>query len=251
MNIIFCEDYEEMSRKSAAIIASQMILKPDSVIGFATGATPIGLYKNLIQRHQDGEISFSEVKAFNLDEYVGVSKDVETSFASFMKRNLFDHVNIKPENTDIPDGAAKDLDAECRRYTEALDLLPDGIDYQILGIGANGHIGFNEPEDHFPLDTHVIALTESSIEGQKPFFDDYSKIPTKGLTMGIRAIMDAKQILLVANGEGKAKILETALFGEVKPQVPASILQLHRNVTVVADRAALSVILEKHPECIL
>lgn len=251
MNIIFCEDYEEMSRKAAAIIASKIILKPDSVIGFATGATPIGLYKELIKRYEKGEISFADMRTFNLDEYLGEIKDLETSFYNFMQNNLFLHIDVKPENTDIPDGSAADIQAECERYTEALDLIPEGLDFQILGIGANGHIGFNEPDDYFPLDTHIVELTEETIEGQKPFFDDYNKIPKRAVTMGIRAIMNAKQLLLIASGDGKSKILEKALFGPVTPNIPASILQIHRCLTVVADRAALSQIIEKHPDAIL
>ncbi|MCL2539280.1 MAG: glucosamine-6-phosphate deaminase [Oscillospiraceae bacterium] len=251
MNIIFCEDYGELSRRAAAIVASQIILKPNSVIGFATGATPIGLYEELVSSYKKGEISFADIRAFNLDEYLGVSRQTPTSFYAFMQDNLFAHVDVKSENTDIPDGQAADIDAECARYTEALDMVSGGIDLQILGIGANGHIGFNEPDDHFELDTHVVELAESSIEGQKPFFDDHGKIPTKGVTMGIRAIIAAKQILLLASGEGKAGILREALFGPVKPQVPASILQLHDCVSVVADRAALGKILEKYPECVL
>ena len=251
MNIIYCEDYSEMSRKAAAVIASQMILRPKSVLGFATGLTPVGMYKNLVECYEREEISFSKIKAFTLDEYLGVEKQAKTSFFGFMQKHLFSQVDINPKNIDTPDGAAEDILAECDRYTEELDLISGGIDFQVLGIGVNGHIGFNEPDDHFPLDTHVISLTQESIDGQKPFFDDVSKIPTQGITMGIRSIMMAKQILLLASGEGKADILEKALFGPVMPQVPASMLQFHAGLTVVADCDALKVILKKHPGVII
>ena len=249
MTIIWCNNYEELSRKAAAIIASQIVIKPTSTIGFATGATPIGLYDNLVKKYQNDEISFAGVKAFNLDEYVTGSRDVEWSFVSFMYNHLFAHVDIPEGNTDIPNGVATDLEAECARYSEALDAVEGGLDYQILGIGANGHVGFVEPNSFYPLDTHVVDLKESSIIGQRPFFEDWSKIPTRALTVGIRPIMHAKQCLLIASGEGKSEILEKALFGPVTPMVPASILQLHQGLTVVADKEALAHILEKHPGC--
>ena len=248
MTIIWCSDYEELSRKSAAIIASQITIKPDSAIGFATGSTPIGLYENLVKKYQNDEISFAGVKAFNLDEYVGGDLSVEWSFASFMQKHLFSHVDIPTKNTDIPNGSAKDLDSECQRYTEALDEIEGGLDCQILGIGTNGHIGFIEPNDHFPINTHAVDLAESSIAGQRPFFNDWSKIPTRALTVGIRPIMHANQLLLLAFGSEKSEILEKALFGSLTPRVPASILQLHRKLTVVADKDALYDVLTKHPE---
>ena len=248
MTLIFCSDYEEMSRKAASIIAAQIMLKPDSTIGFATGATPIGLYENLVKKFTNNEISFSAVKAFNLDEYVGGNIDNEWSFASFMQKHLFSRVDILPENADIPDGTKKDLNVECMRYDAALEQISGGLDFQILGIGANGHIGFNEPGDSFPMNTHVVDLAQSSIDGQKPFFSDWSKIPTQGVTMGIKSIMFSKQILLVVSGKGKSSILEKSLFGPVTPKVPASILQLHKSVTVIADSEAFADIISKHPD---
>jgi len=249
MTIVWCNDYEELSRKAAAIIASQIIIKPDSTIGFATGSSPIGLYANLVKKYQNGEISFANVKAFNLDEYVTGSREVDWSFASFMYKHLFSQVDIPEKNTDIPNGVAEDLEAECERYSEALAAVEGGLDYQILGIGANGHVGFVEPNTFYPLDTHVVDLEESSIVGQRPFFEDWSKIPTRALTVGVRPIMHSKQLLLIASGSGKSEILEKALFGEVTPNVPASLLQLHKGLTVVADKEALADILEKHPGC--
>lgn len=251
MTIVWCSNYEELSRKAAAIIASQIVIKPNSTIGFATGSTPIGLYENLVKKYQNDEISFANVKAFNLDEYVGGSREFPWSFVSFMHNHLFSKVDIPEGNADIPNGIATDLEAECVRYSEALSAVEGGLDYQILGIGANGHVGFVEPNDFYPMDTHVVDLKESSIEGQRPFFTDWSKIPTRALTVGIRPIMHAKQLLLIASGKGKSEILEKALFGPVTPMVPASILQLHKGLTVVADNDALTDILAKNPECSL
>ncbi|MCL1829933.1 MAG: glucosamine-6-phosphate deaminase [Oscillospiraceae bacterium] len=251
MTIVWCSNYEELSRKAAAIIASQIIIKPTSTIGFATGSTPIGLYANLVKKYQNKEISFANVKAFNLDEYITGSREVGWSFSSFMQTHLFSHVDIPEENTDIPNGVAEDLEVECARYSEALSEVPGGLDYQILGIGTNGHIGFVEPNEFYPLDTHIVDLAESSIIGQRPFFEDWSKIPTRALTVGIRPIMHAKQLLLIASGPEKSEILQKALFGVVTSKVPASILQLHKNLTVVADKEALADILANNPECSL
>lgn len=251
MNIIYCEDYDELSRKSAAVISSQLMLKPDSVLGLATGDTPVGCYAHLVEANKNGEISFSDVRTFNLDEYVGASRKDEQSFGHFMEVHLFDKVDLKPENINLLDGSAEDIEKECARYTEDLAFLPDGIDSQILGIGKNGHIGFNEPADYFPLNTHVVDLTEKTIEAQRAYYGPGAAIPTQGVTMGIQPIMAAKQVILLASGESKAEILEKALFGPVKPEVPASILQFHNCLTVIADRAALAQILERHPETVL
>lgn len=242
MKIYVADDYQGMSRKAAAIIASHVTLKPDCVLGLATGSTPIGMYQELIAGHQRGDLDFSQVKSVNLDEYVGLSPDHDQSYRYFMNTNLFDHVNIDKANTNVPNGLAADPEAECQRYNQVIRDM-GGIDIQVLGMGHNGHIGFNEPADHFPLETHVVELTDSTIDANARFFADRNEVPRKAMTMGIRSIMQARQILVVVNGEGKADIVKKAFFGPVTPQVPASILQLHPDVILVGDKAALSKIL--------
>ena len=248
MNIIFCEDYEEMSRKAAAIIASQIILKPDSVLGLATGSTPIGLCEELVRRCDLGEISFSRIQTYNLDEYIGLAPTHEQSYAYFMNHYLLGKVDIDMSNTHLLFGLAKDIDQECQNYTSKLSSIVGGMDFQLLGMGHNGHIGFNEPDNKFILDTHCIELTDETIEANSRFFGDRDLVPRKAMTMGIRPIMNAKQILFIVNGSNKAEMLERALFGDVTPKVPASILQMHRSLTVVADREALRVVQQLHPE---
>ncbi len=242
MKIYVADDYQGMSRKAAAIIASHVTLKPDCVLGLATGSTPIGMYQELIAGHQRGDLDFSQVKSVNLDEYVGLAPDHDQSYRYFMNTNLFDHVNIDKANTNVPNGLAADPEAECQRYNQVIRDM-GGIDIQVLGMGHNGHIGFNEPADHFPLETHVVELTDSTIDANARFFADRNEVPRKAMTMGIRSIMQARQILVVVNGEGKADIVKKAFFGPVTPQVPASILQLHPDVILVGDKAALSKIL--------
>lgn len=251
MNLIYCEDYAELSRKAASVVASQLILNPSSVLGLATGNTPIGCYAQLVEAVLNGDISFSEARTFNLDEYVGASREDEQSFGHFMDTHLFSKVDLNPENINLLDGRAKDIGQECLRYDEKLGFVQCGIDCQILGVGRNGHIGFNEPDDHFPLNTHIVDLEEGTIEAQRAYYAPGAVIPTQGITMGMRPIMGAKQVILLASGESKAAILEEALFGLVKPEIPASILRFHGNLTVIADRAALSVIIEKHPSVVL
>lgn len=248
MNIIFCEDYEEMSRKAAAVIASQIILKPDSTLGLATGSTPIGLYDELVKKYNLGEISFSRIHTYNLDEYIGLAPTHEQSYAYFMNHHLLGKVDINMSNTHLPFGFAKDIEQECRNYTSKLASVSGGLDFQILGMGHNGHIGFNEPDSKFILDTHCIELTKETIEANSRFFGHIDLVPRSAITMGIRPIMNSKQVLFIVNGSAKAEILEKALFGDVTPNVPASILQMHRSLTVVADREALSVVQQLHPE---
>jgi len=241
MKIITASDYQSMSRKAANIISAQVILNPNSVLGLATGSTPVGVYKQLIEWYKKDDIDFSKVHSVNLDEYVGLSPEHDQSYHYYMKDNFFSHVNIKPENTNVPNGLADDIDAECVRYDKLITNL-GGIDLQLLGIGNTGHIGFNEPNEDFDKMTHKVKLTQKTIDANARFFDSVDDVPKYAVTMGIKAIMQAKKILLVANGEGKADILYRSLFGPITPVVPASILQLHPNVTVVADAAALSVI---------
>ncbi len=239
MRIIKVRDYQDMSRKAANVLSAQIILKPDSVMGLATGSTPIGLYDKLVEWYGKGDLDFSRVKTVNLDEYVGLPADNDQSYRYFMNKNLFSRVNIDPKNVNIPDGTNKNAQAECDRYEQVIEEL-GGIDLQLLGIGNNGHIGFNEPEDCFQMKTHIVNLTDSTIEANKRFFADKSMVPRQAYTMGIGTIMKAKKIVMVANGEGKSQIIKQAFSGEITPRVPASVLQLHPDFTLIADEAALS-----------
>ena len=241
MRIIKAKDYADMSRKAANIIAAQVILKPDCVLGLATGSTPIGTYKELIKGYENGDLDFSLVKTANLDEYRGLEKSNDQSYDYFMKANLFNHININFDNLNIPNGENPDADAECKRYEEVVKAL-GGQDLQLLGMGHNGHIGFNEPADEFVKETHCVDLQESTIQANKRFFEKVEDVPTQAYTMGIGTIMRAKKILLVASGKDKAEIVKKAFFGPVVPQVPASILQMHQDVTIVVDEAAASLL---------
>ncbi len=239
MRIYATEDYKEMSRKAANIISAQVILKPDAVLGLATGSSPEGVYAQLIEWYNKKDLDFSEIRTVNLDEYKGLSGDDPQSYAYFMHSHFFDHVNIKEENINIPNGLQEDEKVECQRYNAVIESL-GGVDMQLLGIGRNGHIGFNEPSSSFDKETHCIELTEDTINANSRFFDDISQVPRYAYSMGIKTIMYAKSILLVASGESKAEALYKALYGPITPEVPGSILQLHDNVYVVADKAALS-----------
>ena len=232
MRIIKCENYAEVSRKAANIIAAQVIHKPNAVLGLATGSTPIGAYKLLIEQYNNGDLDFSEVTTVNLDEYVGLPAENDQSYRYFMNDNLFNHINIRKDHTFVPNGLAKDVNAECAEYEKRIEEL-GGIDLQLLGIGGNGHVGFNEPSDAFDTVTHVVELKASTREANARFFASIDEVPTHALTMGLKGIMGAKKVLLVANGPQKAEIVEKAFFGPVTPEVPASILQLHPDVTVI------------------
>lgn len=239
MRIYEAKDYQEMSRKAANILAAQVILKPDCVLGLATGSSPIGTYDQLVAGYEKGDLDFSEVKTVNLDEYIGLNHENDQSYYYFMHSHLFDRINIDPANTNVPDGMAEDIDAECERYEELIRSL-GGVDIQLLGIGRNGHIGFNEPADSFDKMTHCVDLTESTIEANKRFFASADEVPRQAVSMGSGTIMKAKKILLIACGEDKADAVAKSFFGPVTPEVPASILQLHSDVVVIADTAALS-----------
>ncbi|MCI6593790.1 MAG: glucosamine-6-phosphate deaminase [Firmicutes bacterium] len=239
MRIYKGKDYADMSRKAANIISAQVIMKPDCVLGLATGSTPIGLYQQLVEWYEKGDLDFSEVRTVNLDEYKGLSRENDQSYYYFMHHNLFDHVNLPAENSHLPNGMEPDSDKECRRYSELIRSM-GGVDLQLLGIGHNGHIGFNEPGDAFDNDVHCVDLTQSTIEANKRFFASADDVPKQAYTMGIKTIMQAKKILIVASGEDKADIVRDAFFGPITPKVPASVLQLHNDVTLVADEAALS-----------
>lgn len=239
MKLYRAKDYNDMSRKAANIISAQVIMKPDCVLGLATGSSPIGTYKQLIEWYNQGDLDFSEVRTANLDEYKGLTKDNDQSYYYFMHENLFKHVNIKEENTSIPDGTKQVAAEECARYEQVVRDL-GGVDLQLLGLGHNGHIGFNEPADEYPKETHIVDLQESTIEANKRFFASIDDVPRQAYTMGIGTIMSAKKILLIVSGEDKAAILREVICGPVTPRVPASILQMHPDVTIVADEAALS-----------
>lgn len=239
MRIYKAKDYEDMSRKAANIISAQVIMKPDCVLGLATGSTPIGLYKQLVEWFEKGDLDFSKVQTVNLDEYKGLNRENDQSYYYFMHDNLFDHINIPEENTHLPNGMEMDSEKECARYTKLIQSM-GGVDLQLLGIGHNGHIGFNEPSESFDKEVHCVNLTQSTIEANKRFFASADDVPKQAYTMGIKTIMQAKKILIVANGEGKADIVRDAFFGPITPQIPASVLQLHNDVTLVADEAALS-----------
>lgn len=239
MKIYRSEDYYAMSRKAANIISAQIIMKPDCTLGLATGSTPIGAYKQLVEWYKKGDLDFSEVTTVNLDEYRGLTRDNEQSYYYFMHKNLFDHVNIDVANTFIPDGQEADSQKACEEYEKKIHAL-GGVDLQLLGLGHNGHIGFNEPADDFARVTHCVDLQESTIQANKRFFENEEDVPRQAYTMGIGTIMRAKKILMVVNGEDKAEAVKNAFLGPVTPQVPASILQMHPNVILVADEAALS-----------
>jgi len=225
-----------MSRQAANIISAQVILKPNCVLGLATGSTPIGTYKQLIEWYKKGDIDFSNTLSVNLDEYVGLDSNNDQSYRYFMENNFFKGINIKAQNTYVPCGIAKDLDKECKEYDENIKKL-GGIDLQLLGIGIDGHIGFNEPADSFEKNTHIVDLHESTIEANSRFFADIADVPKKAITMGMVSIMQAKRILLIANGKNKEDILNKALFGPITPKIPASILQLHPDITVIYSEA--------------
>ena len=240
MKIIRTKDYRDMSRKAANIISAQMILKDDSVLGLATGSTPIGTYDQLVDWYKKGDLDFSKITTVNLDEYKGLPKENDQSYWYFMNKNLFSRVNIRPDYHFLPDGTNLDSENECKRYEKLIDSL-GGIDLQLLGLGHNGHIGFNEPCDAFPQDVHVVDLTESTIEANKRFFASADDVPKQAYTMGVGTILRAKMILLVVSGKDKAEALDAVVNGPITPQVPGSVLRLHPNVIIVADEDALSV----------
>lgn len=232
MKFITVENYDKLSRMAANIIAAQVVSKPESILGLATGSSPLGTYKKLAEYCDSGDVDFSSVTSVNLDEYVGLTKDNDQSYRYFMDTNLFSHINIKPENTYVPDGCAKDLAQEGANYDALIEKL-GGIDIQLLGIGLDGHIGFNEPDEFFTKETHAVTLDPSTIEANSRFFASKDEVPKQAITMGMQSIMNAKKILLIANGKNKKEILQKSFYGPITPMVPASILQLHKDVTVI------------------
>jgi len=239
MQLIKAKDYDDMSRKAANIVSAQILMKPDSVLGLATGSSPIGLYNILAERYEKGDLDFSKIKTVNLDEYKGLGGDHPQSYRYFMNKYLFNRVNIPIKNTHVPNGLEEDSEKAIADYIKIIHSM-GGIDLQLLGIGNNGHIGFNEPGTPFELEVTCVNLTDDTIEANKRFFDKKEDVPKQAYTMGIKAIMHAKKILLVVSGEKKAKAIAKTIYGPVTPDVPASILQLHNDVTIVGDEAAFS-----------
>ncbi len=239
MIIYKAQDYKDMSRKAANILSAQVIMKPNCVLGLATGSSPLGAYKQLIEWYEKGDIDFSHVTSVNLDEYKGLDPNNEQSYRYFMNTNFFDHINIDKKKTFVPDGLEMDTEKAILKYNEIIRNT-GGVDLQLLGLGHNGHIGFNEPGEQFEKETHCVDLAQTTIEANRRFFDSEEDVPKQAYTMGIKSIMQAKKILLIVSGQDKAEILDKALNGPITPELPASILQLHNDVIVVADKAALS-----------
>ena len=241
MVIIKTKNYEEMSARAANIIAAQVTMKPNCILGLATGSTPIGTYAKLVEKFNAGGLDFAGVTSVNLDEYKGLTKENDQSYYYFMHDHLFSHINIDKRRTFLPDGTEPDAEKACNDYNDIIHSV-GGIDLQLLGLGHNGHIGFNEPADSFALETHCVDLTESTIKANQRFFASYDDVPKQAYTMGIKTILQAKKVVVVVSGADKAEAVYKSFFGPVTPQVPASILQLHPDCIVVADEAALSMV---------
>ncbi|MBE7085357.1 MAG: glucosamine-6-phosphate deaminase [Clostridiales bacterium] len=240
MNVIITENYEEMSKKAAEILIGIVKSNPNAILGLATGSSPIGTYKNMIKDHKENGTSYKNVKTVNLDEYVGLTKDHDQSYAYFMRTNLFDYIDIDQNNTNLPCGSAPDTQKECDRYNALLETMKQ--DVQVLGLGSNGHIGFNEPNTPFESVTHLVDLTENTIKDNSRLFASIDEVPRQALSMGIKNIMQAKSILMVVSGKNKAEAVKGMVKGEVTPALPASVLQLHPYVTIVCDKDAASLL---------
>ena len=241
MKVLVVKDYAEMSRVAADLFAEVIADKPDCVLGLATGDTPIGMYDNLIVKYREGKLDFSKTRSVNLDEYYPITPDNDQSYRYFMNEHLFNHVNIDKANTAVPDGTAKDVDASCKAYEAQIDAL-GGIDVQVLGIGRNGHIGFNEPDSELIPFTHLTALTPSTIEANARFFASEDEVPKHALTMGIQSVFKARKILLLVSGKNKAEAVKAMLTGNISTSCPASLLCLHPDVTLVCDEDAYSLV---------
>lgn len=239
MRIVRATDYQDMSRKAANVISAQVILKPDSVLGLATGTTPIGAYKQLAVWNHKGDCDFAEVSTYNLDEYRGLTHEDPQSYHYFMRENFFDHIDIDLNNTHVPDGANPNAEEACAEY-DRLVAKAGYPDLQLLGLGQNGHIGFNEPDECFSKGTHMVNLTESTIKANSRLFEREEDVPRQAYTMGVQTIMYARMILMIVSGENKAQAVHDMIYGPVTPACPASILQLHHHCIVIADEAALS-----------
>lgn len=237
MKIILVKDYEQMSAESARLIAAQMTVKPNCVLGLATGSTPEGTYAHLVKMYEERKIDFSKITSFNLDDYYGLPAENEQSYRYYMNKHLFSKVNIRPEHTHVPSGVAEDIHRSCALYDQAM-IDAGGVDLQLLGIGINGHIGFNEPDKHFTANTHLVNLDESTINANARFFDDPKDVPRQAVSMGIKNILQARKIVLLASGENKAEAIYQTACGPITPSLPASALQLHGDVTLIVDEAA-------------
>lgn len=237
MRIIIADDYEDMSKIAANIVRSQVVIKPDAVLGLATGSTPLGMYKKLVKLYENEEVDFSEITIFNLDEYCDLNKENPHSYYYYMKHNFIQYINVKTENTYIPNGTAKDAGEECRNY-EKLIKDKGGIDLQVLGIGVNGHIGFNEPNINFEADTHLVSLDELTIQSNSRFFDENDEVPATAISVGIKTILQSRTLVLLANGEKKADAIYKTVKGKICPEVPSSILQLHSNAILIIEKKA-------------
>ncbi len=239
---IFCEkDYQAASRRAANIISAMIISKPDCVLGLATGSSPVGAYEYLVKRYEAGDLDFSLVTSVNLDEYKGLSGDNGQSYRYFMDTHLFNYVNIRKDHTFVPDGLEPDSQKACEAYNQIIRSV-GGVDLQLLGLGHNGHIGFNEPGEEYPKNTHCVKLAESTIQANSRLFERIGDVPEYAYTMGVGTIFKAAKVLVAVSGGDKARIVREAFFGPVTPKVPASVLQPHRDVTVVGDEAALALI---------
>lgn len=240
MRVIICNNYEEISKKAADIVASQVILKPDCVLGLATGSTPIGLYDNLVEKNKAGEIDFSNVTTFNLDEYYPLAPDNDQSYRYFMNTHLFDRINIDKARTHVPNGLAENPEEEGKAYDEMI-AAHGGIDLQVLGIGQNGHIAFNEPDENLVAGTHLTGLTENTIEANSRFFESIDDVPRKALTMGMGSIMKARKIILLANGKSKSAVIKEMLNDNITTSVPATLLKCHPDVVIICDKEAAGI----------
>ncbi len=241
MRIISVANYNAVSFHVARLISAQVMVKPNALLGLATGSSPVGAYQQLIADCREELLDFSKIRTVNLDEYVGLSPDHPQSYRYFMNENLFNHINIDIKNTRTPDGLAKNLVEECETYSQRIVDM-GGIDLQLLGVGSNGHIGFNEPDQFFTCGTQVANLAQSTLEDNKRFFDSIDQVPKQAISMGIREIMQARSVVMIASGSNKANAVKEAFYGKITPQCPASILQLHPNFTLVADVDAMSLV---------
>lgn len=239
MEVIIKNSYEEVSAAAAQYLLNTVKNKPTAVLGLPTGSSPIGMYKIVVDEYKNNKVSFENVTTFNLDEYMGLDRNNDQSYYYFMNENLYSHVNLKPENINIPDGTAKDINQESVRYENKLKA-EGPMDIMFLGIGNNGHIGFNEPGDYFEPFTHQVELTQDTIEANARFFEKTEDVPTKAVTMGVKSISSAKKIVLIATGAAKADAIAKTVKGKITPQVPASILQMHDDVTIIIDKEAAS-----------
>jgi len=239
MQVHVLKNYREFSKKAAYFVASQVILKPDAVLGLATGSTPLGMYSNLVEMYCKGDVDFSRVRTFNLDEYLGLKADHPQSYHHYMFENFFNRVNIPRDNINLPPGKPEDTEKACREYDKAI-ARAGGIDLQVLGVGTNGHIGFNEPADTLYSETHVVDLAPETIEVNSRFFDSPGEVPRRAISMGVGSIMRAKKIILLASGENKREVIKKIAEERVSTEVPASLLHLHRDVTLILDEEAAS-----------